>query len=114
MMRFLRGFVFAGRGIALAWRGELNFKVMLFLAAVAVGLGWYRGLDAMEWALIVFCLGLVLSLEIMNTAIEHLVDILSPDHDVRYGRIKDLAAGAVLVASVAAGLVGLLVLWKTK
>lgn len=111
MNRFLQGFVFAGRGLVAAWRGELNLKVMLVLAVMAVALGWYRDLDAFQWALIVFCIGLVLSLEIMNTAIERLVDVLSPDHDPRCGKIKDIAAGAVLVASVAAGVVGVVVLW---
>jgi diacylglycerol kinase (ATP) len=109
MGRFLTGFVHAGRGIALAFAGELNIKVMVLMAAGAVAWGWYRGLSSSQWALITFCIGLVLSLEILNTAAERLVDILSPGHDPRYGRIKDLTAGAVLIASIAAAVVGLLV-----
>lgn len=109
MGRFLRGFLHAGRGLAAAWRGELNIKIMLVIAAGAVALGWYRGLAPLEWALITLCIGLVLSLEILNTAAERLVDILSPGHDPRYGGVKDITAGAVLVAAIASAVVGLLV-----
>ena len=106
MGRFLRGFVHAGRGIGAAFAGELNIKVMVVIAAGAVVWGWYRGLTPVQWALMTLCIGLVLALEIFNTAAERLVDILSPGHDPRYGRIKDLTAGAVLVASLAAAGVG--------
>lgn len=112
MNKFLMGFVFAGRGVAAAMQGELNIKVMLAVAAAAVGLGFYRDLSALEWAVIVLCIGLVLALEILNTAAEALVDLLSPQHDPRYGRIKDITAGAVLTASIAAGVVGVLVFLK--
>lgn len=106
------GFVFAGRGIAAAMKGELNIKVMLAVAAFAVGLGFYRHLSSLEWAVIILCIGLVLALEILNTAGEKLIDILSPDHDPRFGQVKDILAGAVLTASVAAGVVGVLIFVK--
>ena len=66
-------------------------------------------ISLMEWCLVTLAMGLVLSLELLNTAGEKLVDILSPDHDPRYGMVKDILAGAVLIAALAAALVGSLV-----
>ena len=106
MKKFLEGFRFAGRGLTAGLRGQVNIKVMLFMAAVAVALGVVLKINPAEWALITVVIGLVLSLELLNTAGEKLIDILSPEHDPRYGRIKDILAGAVLVASVAAAVVG--------
>ena len=111
MQRFLRGFAHAGRGIAVALRGELNIKVMLVMAVVAVGLGIWRGLGPVEWAVVALCVGLVLSLEILNTAGEKLLDLLHPQQHPEVGRIKDMLAGAVLVAAVAAGVTGLAVIF---
>lgn len=109
MRKFLMGFRHAGRGVAAGMRGQRNIKVMLVLAGAAAALGWYRGLSRLEWAVIVLCIGLVLALELLNTAGERLVDILCPDHDPRYGLVKDIMAAAVLVAAAAAALVGALV-----
>ncbi|MBU8869644.1 MAG: diacylglycerol kinase family protein [Gemmatimonadales bacterium] len=109
MRKFLQGFRFAGQGIAAGLRGQINIKVMLFLAAVAVVLSLVLKISLLEWALIVGVIGLVLSLELLNTAGEKVVDILSPHHDPRYGQVKDILAGAVLIASLAAAVVGALV-----
>ena len=109
MNKFLMGFAYAARGIAAALRGQVNIKVMLGLAVVAVVLGAVLQISLLEWALIAGVTGLVLSLELLNTAGEKLVDILSPDHDPRYGQVKDILAGAVLVAALAAAVVGALI-----
>jgi diacylglycerol kinase len=106
---FVQGFVYAGRGIAVGARGR-NFRVMLVLAVVVAGLALWLNLSADRAALLYACMGLVLALELTNTAAELLVDILSPGHDPRYGRVKDVMAAAVLVAAVAASIVGLLTL----
>jgi len=105
---FLKGFVYAWRGIVAGAAGR-NFRVMLATAAGVIVLGCYLGISKAEWALLTLAMGLVLSLELLNTAGERLVDILSPDHDPRYGMVKDILAGAVLVAALAAAIVGALV-----
>lgn len=109
MKRFLRGFLFAGRGIAAGLRGGTNLKVMVGLAGAAVALGLTRGLTRLEWVALVLCCGLVLSLELLNTAGERLIDLVCPHHDPRFGQVKDILAGAVLVAAAAAAVVGALV-----
>ncbi len=109
MTAFFKGFVYAAQGIAIGSKGR-NFRVMLLAAVVVVGLAWWLEVSAMQWALLASSMGLVLALELVNTAGEMLVDILSPEHDVRYGQVKDVLAGAVLVAAVATAAVGMLVL----
>ena len=108
MSGFLKGFVYAWRGIVAGAAGR-NFLVMLAAAIVVIVLGCILKISLMEWRLVTLAMGLVLSLELLNTAGEKLVDILSPDHGPRYGMVKDLLAGAVLVAALAAAIVGALV-----
>jgi len=105
MTGFLKGFVYALRGIVAGAEGR-NFRVMLAAAVVVILLGFILNISLMEWCLVTLAMGLVLSLELFNTAGEKLVDILSPDHDPRYGMVKDILAGAVLVAALAAAVVG--------
>ena len=109
MKRFLRSFRYAGRGLSAGWRGQTNIRVMTVLALLAIGLGWWTGLSTVEWAVLALTIGLVLSLELLNTAGEKLVDILSPGYDDRYGQVKDILAAAVLIASIAAATVGVLI-----
>jgi diacylglycerol kinase len=109
MRGFLQSFVHAGRGLAAGVRGCRNMKVMLALAAVAVVLGLIVGLSAGQWCAVALAMGLVLAVELLNTAGEGLVDLLHPEHDPRWGRLKDLLAAASLVAALAAAAVGLLV-----
>lgn len=109
MMRFLRSFGYALRGLPAGWRGQTNIRVMVVLAIVAVALGAGTGLSATEWAMLCTVIGLVLALELLNTAGEKLVDLLSPRQDDRYGQVKDILAAAVLVAAIASAVVGLLI-----
>ena len=107
---FLKGFGYALRGIA-AGAGGRNFRVMLAVAAAVILLGYFLEVSRTEWALLALATGLVLGMELLNTAGEKLVDILSPDHDRRYGQVKDILAGGVLVAAAAAAVVGVLIFW---
>ncbi len=110
MTGFFNGFVYAWRGITAGVSGR-NFRVMLVAATAVIILGILLGISRLEWALVILAMGLVLGLELLNTAGEKLVDILSPDHDPRYGMMKDLLAGGVLIAALAAAVVGTLVFW---
>jgi len=110
MSGFWKGFVYAWRGIAAGAAGR-NFRVMLAVTAAVILLGFFLGMSPLEWALVSLATGLVLGLELVNTAGEKLVDILSPGHDPRYGLVKDVLAGAVLAAAIAAAVVGVLIFW---
>lgn len=81
---------------------QLRLAVLAGLAGIMLGFAWW------EWALVITLIGLVVSAEILNTAIEKLCDFVQPDLDPRIKTIKDLAAAAVLFASLTALIVGLM------
>lgn len=63
----------------------------------------------LEWLIVIFCIGLVLTAEIFNSAIEVLTDIVSPESNPRAGLVKDMAAGAVLIAAITSAIIGLII-----
>ncbi len=83
---------------------------MAALAITATGLLLDFGIY--DWIAVVLCIGMVLSAEAMNTAVELLADALHPDRDERIRVVKDLAAGAVLITAIASVVVAILVVWK--
>lgn len=107
LKRWLRSAGFAWAGIAHTYRTQANFRIEVVAGVVAVALA--LALQA-PLAPIVLCCTLVLSLEIVNTALEALTDLASPEVHSLAKVAKDAAAGAVLVASVGALLVGVVVL----
>ena len=102
----------AFRGVKLGVRGHSSFCVHFFFAVLALAAALALGCDLVEWCLIVFCIGLVLTAELVNSAIETLFHGLDPDAKKRMGRPLDIAAGAVLVASLTAVVIGALVLGR--
>jgi diacylglycerol kinase len=107
----VRSFRFAFLGIWQFFRNENNAKVHLLATVVVLLAGYYFRLSPNEWLWIVAAIALVWITEAVNTAIEKLVDLVSPHFDPRAGAIKDLAAGAVLLAALAAVIIGLLIFW---
>ena len=90
-------------------RTERNIKVMLGGFAFAVAVGLFLGLSPTQWGLILLCCGAVLCAELLNTAVETVVDLVSPEYHPLAGRAKDIAAAAVWVLCVFVGVVGLVV-----
>ena len=80
------------------------------IAAMAVIIaGIVLGITRTEWIMVVMCIGTVIAAELFNTAIEKLVDLVSPERHPVAGRGKDIAAGAVLICAVAAAIIGLII-----
>lgn len=100
---------YALRGLSIAWREELSFRIQVVGALAALGLGWFLSISALEWILITFAVGFVLAAEVFNTALEELCDKFRADPDPHIGKIKDLSAAAVLLASTTAFVVGLVI-----
>jgi diacylglycerol kinase (ATP) len=103
-----QSFVDAGRGIAALLASEPNAQIHLVASIAAVALGLWLGLSASEWCWIALAIALVWVAEAFNSALEALADAVHPSRDPRIGRAKDLAAGAVLVAAIAAAVIGAL------
>ena len=111
MQGFLRSFGYALKGIKLSF-AQRNFKIQLICALTVIALGFFFKITSLEWCLVLVCSALVLSLEVLNTSIEHLVDMVSPDLNPKAGKIKDLAAASVLISAMMSGVVALIIFWK--
>jgi diacylglycerol kinase len=99
----------AFRGVKLGVRGHSSFFVHFFFAALALAAALALGCGLVEWCLIVCCIGLVLTAELCNSAIETLFHGLDKESKMRITGCLDIASGAVLVASITASIVGAII-----
>ena len=97
------------RGIKLGVRGHSSFYVHFFFAVLAVVAAAVLGCDRVEWCLVLGCIGAVFTAELVNSAIETLFHGLDPESKARIRGCLDIAAGAVLVASLTAAVIGVVV-----
>lgn len=112
MKKFFRSFIYAIRGMRISLKEQRNLKVQLFVAAVTIGAGFYFDIEPWEWTAILLTIGLVIGLEMINSAIESLVDLITPEWNPKAGKIKDIAAGAVLLVAIIAVVVGVIIFRK--
>lgn len=106
----LRSFVYAGRGLRWLVQDEHNAWLHIAASAAVIGAGIALKVSLADWRWLVIAIALVWVAEAINTAVEELCDRVSPGFDPSIGRVKDLAAGGVLAASMAAAVIGLLTL----
>ena len=107
----LKSFGYAADGFWVALKTERNLKIHAAATVVAVVVGFYLGLSEVEWALVIFAIGLVLVAELFNTAVEKFGDKMTGGQYDGIIRIsKDISAGAVLVATVTALIIGIIIL----
>ena len=104
-----RSFVYAFQGVRALLLREHNAWLHLIAATAAGAAGWFFRISRVEWCLVAFAMGSVLAAEAFNTAIETLADAVAREQNPLVGKAKDLAAGGVLLTSVAAAMVGLIV-----
>lgn len=104
-------FKYALEGLMTALKDEPNLKIHLFFALLAVFLGFIFNISWIEWLAILIVIGFVISIELTNTAIEELADSFTSEIHPSAKRAKDVAAGAVLVASVTALIVGVVIFY---
>lgn len=109
-MSLLKSFQNAWRGFLLAIRTQRNMKIHVGVALTTIITGVYFSFTVTEWCLVILVIGLVMGLEVLNTSIEEIVNYVSPEKRNEAKRIKDLAAGAVLIASFAALAIGLILI----
>ena len=106
---FRKSFLFAIQGFRTAVVTERNIKVMLAVGALAVVAGIVLQIDLLSWAIILLCCAVVIMAELFNTAVETIVDLVSPEFHPLAGRAKDIAAAAVWFLSFVVAVVGVLV-----
>lgn len=100
---------YAFEGIFAGIRGERNMKIHCFAAVCVIVAGVLFHISVTEWCICLVLFGLILSLELVNTAIEAVVDLVTEDKKPLAKLAKDTAAGAVLIAAVMAAMAGLLI-----
>jgi diacylglycerol kinase len=107
----LNSFVYAFAGIKTFIRDEPQALIHLIASMVVTLAGFYFEITTNEWIAVMFAIGIVVVSEMINTAIEKLTDMVSPEIHPKAKEVKDMAAGAVLIASFAAAVIGCLVFW---
>lgn len=104
-----KSFGYAFEGILSTVREERNIKIHLFAMIMVVLFGLWLGLSMTEWFVCLILFGLIISLELVNTSLEALVDLASPEYHPLAKKAKDAAAGAVLWSAIMAAIIGLLI-----
>lgn len=100
---------YAVRGFFLLLTTENSIITQSIFSLIFIGLGFYFDISRTDWALQFLAIGLVLSIESLNTAVEKICDFIHPDYHEKIGFIKDIGSGAVTFAVLTAFLVGLLI-----
>jgi diacylglycerol kinase len=100
MKKLIRSFGFAFKGFKYAFATQQNFRIHVFAAMAASAMGWWLNISNNEWQWVILCIMLMLVTELLNTAIETLTDLVSPDYNKLAGHVKDVSAGAVLLVAI--------------
>jgi len=106
MSRLIRSFSFAFNGLKICVLKGANFKIHLCCMGMAVMLGIALCISMNEWLVVLLCIGFVLSMEMLNTAIEQLCDVVHKEIHPAIKITKDIAAGAVLFSAIVAAVCG--------
>lgn len=109
MIKFFSSVRFALKGISHLVRSERNFQIHIVVLSIVCGLGVFFSIEQMEWIAVFLISALVLLAEGLNTAFEKLCDHLHPEIHYNIRKIKDIAAGSVLLTSIFALIIGVLI-----
>jgi len=110
--KFIKSVPHAFRGIISLIKNDNNFRIHLLAVVVVIIAGTLIQLTETEWLAVIITMGIVLALEAMNTAVETIIDLVSPEYHPLAKKAKDVAAGAVLLFVFAALGVAVVILWN--
>jgi diacylglycerol kinase len=105
----IKSFGYALTGIKLFFKTQHNAWIHALAAAIVITLGFVLKVNMNEWCWLIAAIALVVVSEMLNTAIEFFTDLISPDFHLQAAKIKDVAAGAVLISAIAAASIGMIV-----
>ena len=105
----MSGFVYAAKGLIEAVRTQFTIRFHFVATVLVIALSFYYNLNPTEWCFILLSIAIVWSTELVNTAIEYLTDFVSPEYNFLAGKVKDIAAGAVLIAALVSACIGLII-----
>lgn len=92
-----------------AWKTEENLKIHFFIMLMVIVAGVTLKINTTEWSVVLILCGLVISLELINTAIENAVDLVTKEYNEKAKNAKDIAAGAVLFSAIIAAIIGFII-----
>lgn len=104
-----KSFGYAFKGLFILFKEEVHAQFHLFATFTVLMAGWYFQISKIEWCLVILSTSLVITAEALNTAIENLTDLASPEIHPLAGKAKDLAAAGVLIAAFGAAAIGLII-----
>lgn len=100
---------FALRGALLLIRTEASIQVQVFIAIIMTAAGFFFDISNTEWIIQILTIAVIMGVEGLNTAIEKMADYIQPEFDKKIGIIKDVSAGAVMLVSIAATIIGFII-----
>lgn len=106
---FIDAVRYAISGIKMAVKREKNMRIHTLISILVIAAGWLSGITRMEWILVILCMGCVIAVELLNTAIERMADMITLEKNEGIKMIKDISAGAVLIVSVMSCVVGIII-----
>lgn len=106
LKKFGRSFYYAYQGIKITIFQETNMKIHLFFSVFAIVMGIFLSISRIEWVCVIILIGGVLALEIVNSSIERVVDLITEEYHPLAEQAKDMAAGAVLILAIVAVIIG--------
>lgn len=111
LKKFIQSFRFALRGLKYAWSKEQSFRLQIIIAILVIGAAFYFGVTYFEGLILGVTILIVLSLELINTMLERVIDLVEPTWQRQVGEIKDILAGAVLIAALGSIIIGAIIFW---
>ena len=105
----MKSFKYAIQGMKDLWKHQHNARIQIFIGLTTLCFSFLLDISKVEWMIVLILIGLVLSFELLNSAIEYLADEVTAEHSTLIGRCKDASAASVLVISTSAALIGLII-----
>lgn len=109
MNNLKKSFLWAKNGLKTVWVEERNFRIEIYIGIFVILLGILKEITETEWLFLILSISIVLSAEMINTAIEDVCDKIEPNQNPVIGKIKDITAGFVLLSSITAAIIGCII-----
>lgn len=107
--KIINSFKYAIEGLVSSFKTERNMRIHIMAMIIVIALGIFMKLNKIEWCIITIAIVMVISAELFNTAIENVVDMVSPQKNPQAKLVKDIAAAAVLVLAIGAAVIGIII-----
>lgn len=105
----MRSLTYAFAGFSFSFRSQINMRFHLIAACTVLILSAVLKVTPIEWCIILFCIGSVVAAESINTSLEMSVDLITQERNDKAGRIKDIAASAVLATCIVSTVIGMII-----